>query len=454
MTQYSRRQLLKAGLGMAGATGLGTALPGGMFYSASSQAAQEYRSIVCVLLAGGADSFNMVVPRSDAAYSQYQQRRSDLALSKGDLLPLMAEHNGVTFGLHPALAGIQSRFNSGTATFIANIGPLSEPTDRASYDAGTSGLPLGLFSHADQIASWQTARPDSRSGTGFGGRLGDYLLSANPEIDLAANVSLSGNNLFQSGVNVNAYSVNASEGVRTIGGYTDNATFSSALDTLINYESNNVLRNTYAAKMRTAIDTGQQLNAVLRDAPTLNTDFGDDYFSRAMARIAQIISVREALGVTRQTFFVTFGGWDHHADLLSEQARMLPALDQGLSQFTTAMEELGVGGQVTSFTISDFGRTLTSNGKGSDHGWGGNNIVIGGAVQGGQIFGEFPELVADNPLDVGRGRLIPTTAVDGLYAQIAQWMGVPERDLPLVLPNWDVLAGQSQVTGLNGLLLG
>ena len=118
------------------------------------------------------------------------------------------------------------------------------------------------------------------------------------------------------------------------------------------------------------------------------------------------------------------------------------------------MEELGVGGQVTSFTISDFGRTLTSNGKGSDHGWGGNNIVIGGAVQGGQIFGEFPELVADNPLDVGRGRLIPTTAVDGLYAQIAQWMGVPERDLPLVLPNWDVLAGQSQVTGLNGLLLG
>ena len=452
MSKQSRRNFLRRGLELAGLGVIGQSLPLSVMYSSSVSAAADYKAIVCVLLAGGADSFNLLVPRSNAAYTQYQNRRADLALAQGDLLPLDGTFNNVNFGLHPALTGLQSRFNSGTAACIANIGPLLAPTDRAAYDANSVALPLGLFSHSDQITSWQTATPDTRSGTGFGGRLGDYLRTTNTGIELAGNISVSGNNLFQSGQTVGAYSVNAEAGIRSIGGYNDNPLFKSALDTLISYNSASPLQKVYAAKLRSAIDTGQIIADVLAQAPHLNTPFADDDFSTSMARIAQIISMREQLGVTRQTFFVTYGGWDHHDNLLAEQAEMLPALDAGLSQFSTAMEELGIGTQVTSLTISDFGRTLTSNGKGSDHGWGGNSFVVGGAVQGGQIYGQFPELVEDNPLDVGRGRFIPTTAVDGLYAQIARWMGVAESDLEQVLPNWGQFVGSSQATHLDGLL--
>lgn len=453
MSHYSRRHFLRHGLKLAGLGMVGQSLPLSVMYSSSVDAAQDYKAIVCVLLAGGADSFNVLVPRSDVAYAQYQTRRSDLALNKSDLLPLDGIANNTSFGLHPALAGLQSRFNSGTAACVANIGPLLSPTDRIAYDSSSVALPLGLFSHADQITSWQTATPDTRSGTGFGGRLGDYLRATNTGIELAGNISVSGNNLFQSGQNVGAYSINAAAGVRTIGGYTDNPLFKAALDHLIAYDSKSPLQKVYASKLRSAIDTGQIISDVLAQAPDLTTPFAGDNFSVSMARIAQIISMRQQLGVTRQTFFVTYGGWDHHDNLLSEQAEMLPSLDAGLSQFATAMEELGVSTAVTAFTVSDFGRTLTSNGKGSDHGWGGNSIVLGGAVQGGQIYGEFPELVEDNPLDVGRGRFIPTTAVDGLYAEIARWMGVAETDLAQVLPNWDNFAGSTQVTSLDGLLV-
>jgi uncharacterized protein (DUF1501 family) len=395
----------------------------------------------------------LLVPRSDAAYTQYQSRRADLSLNQSDLLPLDGTVNNVSFGLHAALTGLQSRFNGGTAACIANIGPLLAPTNRAAYDTNAVALPLGLFSHSDQITSWQTATPDTRSGTGFGGRLGDYLRATNTGIELAGNISVSGNNLFQSGQNVGAYSINAEAGVRTIGGYTDNPLFKAALDNLIAYDTASPLQKVYAGKLRSAIDTGQIISDVLAQAPSLTTPFASDNFSVSMARIAQIISMREQLGVTRQTFFVTYGGWDHHDNLLSEQAEMLPSLDAGLSQFATAMEELGIGTDVTTFTVSDFGRTLTSNGKGSDHGWGGNSFVIGGAVSGGQIYGAFPDLSEDNPLDVGRGRFIPTTAVDGLYAQIARWMGVADSDLAQVLPNWDNFAGSNQVTSLDGLLV-
>lgn len=451
MSTLNRRQLIQQALRYSGAALAAQALPSSVLYSASAFAAQDYKATVCVLLAGGCDSFNLLVPRSDAAYAQYGQRRSDLALTQNTLLALNTEHQGVTFGLHPAMSGLQTLFNQGQAACLANIGPLSQPTTRAVYDDVSSQLPLGLFSHSDQITSWQTATPDARGGTGFGGRLGDYLLGQNTGVTLANNISLSGNNLFQTGNQVGAYSLNAQAGVRSIGGYIDNPTFKTALDALIDYQSSNLLHNAYASKLRSAIDTGEVVSSILAQAPTLTTAFANDNFSASMARIAQLISVREALGVTRQTFFVTYGGWDHHDNLLSEQAEMLPALDSGLSQFALAMDELGLGTQVTSFTISDFGRTLTSNGKGSDHGWGGNALVVGGAVHGGQVYGEFPELSQDNPLDVGRGRFIPTTAVDSLYAQIARWMGVAETDLPIVLPNWEAFVGSSQISNLDGL---
>jgi len=449
---FSRRQFLLHSGGLALGTKVAASLPLNVF-SSMAHAAGDYRAIVCVLLAGGCDSFNLLVPRSNAAYAQYQARRSDLALPQSDLLPLDGTHNGVSFGLHPALAALQARFNAGQASLITNIGPLVEPTDRAAYDNEQVVLPLGLFSHADQILSWQTATPADRSGSGFAGRLANALTGANTGLALAGNISLSGNNAFQTGATAGSYSINAANGVQAIGGY-DNALVQQSLAQMLDVADASILRRVYSQKIQSAIDAGALFGAAIDSASALNTSFAADNFSVAMARIAQLISVREQLGVTRQTFFVTYGGWDHHDNTLAEQAEMLPALDAGLGQFLAATEELGVSQQVTTFTISDFGRTLTSNGKGSDHGWAGNALILGGAVQGGRLYGDFPEQVEDNPLDVGRGRFLPSTAVDTLYAEISRWMGVDEALLPEVLPNWPNFVGSTQGSGLDGLLAG
>ncbi len=198
---------------------------------------------------------------------------------------------------------------------------------------------------------------------------------------------------------------------------------------------NDPFRRSYARSLRSAIDGGIAFKAALDDAPVLNTAFSSGLFSTSLAQIAKVISVRDVLGSSRQTFFVSVGGWDHHDDVIVNQARMLPGIGQGLAEFQQALVELGVGDQVTTFTISDFGRTLTSNGKGSDHGWGGNQLVMGGAVAGASIYGAYPDLTPDNGLDVGRGRYIPTTSVDAFYAELALWFGIAPAELDVVLPN-------------------
>lgn len=449
----NRRSLLRHGTRSAVSLGMSSWVPFSLLGSAGANASDEYRAIVCVLLAGGADSYNILVPRSEQAYAQYQTRRSDLALSRNDLLPLDGTHEGVSFGLHPAMSSLQQRFNAGQATLVTNIGPLVEPTTRIALEAESVRLPLGLFSHSDQILSWQTATPSNRAGTGFGGRMLDAMPGANSGLALAGNISLSGNNSFQAGAATGSYSVSASDGVRRIAGY-DNDVFRRYFDRLLEAPSSSTLRRLYGNKIQSAIDAGDVFISALEGAIELATPFSDHYFSAAMKRIAELISVRSSLGVTRQTFFVTYGGWDHHEDTLGQQADMLPALDAGLGQFQLALDELGLSNSVTTFTISDFGRTLTSNGKGSDHGWGGNAMVMGGAVKGGQLYGHFPEQVEDNPLDVGRGRFLPSTATDAMYAEISRWMGVSPESLVSVLPNWANFEGSSQGAGLNSMLIG
>jgi uncharacterized protein (DUF1501 family) len=432
---------------------MSSVVPFSLLGSAGARASDDYRAVVCVLLAGGADSYNILVPRSEQAYAQYQTRRSDLALSRNDLLPLEGALDGVSFGLHPAMSSLQQRFNAGQATLVTNIGPLVEPTTRAALEAGNVRLPLGLFSHSDQILSWQTATPANRAGTGVGGRILDAMPAANAGLALAGNISLSGNNSFQAGAATGSYAVSATDGVRRIAGY-DNDVFRRYFDRFLEDPNTSTLRRVYGNKVQSAIDAGDVFNSALEGATALSTPFSEHYFSAAMKRIAELMSVRESLGVTRQTFFVTYGGWDHHEDTLGQQADMLPALDAGLGQFQVALEELGLSQSVTTFTISDFGRTLTSNGKGSDHGWGGNAMIMGGAVQGGQLYGHFPEQVEDNPLDVGRGRFLPSTATDAMYAEISRWMGVAPESLGSVLPNWANFEGSTQGAGLMGMLTG
>jgi len=428
-------------LGVASATMSSTLLQLGLSRTAAAQSAPGYRALVCVLLAGGNDSYNMLVPADNDQFSEYQGLRADLALQQNSLLVLPGTtDNGRSYGLHPGMPELHSLFASGDAAMIANVGTLLEAFDAQAVQNGTARLPLGLFSHADQINQWQTAVPDGRIAQGWGGRIADLMQDANVLNGVSMNISLSGSNVFQSGNQVGEYSIEATgDGAPGLNAYDDGSDFGALkkrmVDDLLAVQQQHVLRREYSRRLRGAIDAQAVFVEALQTSPTLSTQFSPGNFSQSLRQIARVIGARDALGATHQTFFVTVGGWDHHDDVLDNQANMLPAISAGLQEFRDALVELGVFDEVTTFTTSDFGRTLTSNGKGSDHGWGGHHVVMGGAVDGGTIYGDYPILSPSNPLDVGRGVYAPTTSVDEYFAELANWFGVPASELDRVLPN-------------------
>ncbi len=435
-----RRFLSSSGtLGFAGSLGALSVLQLGYVRQASAATFGDYKAMVCVLLAGGNDSFNMLLPNDADQYAEYAGLRSDLALQQSALLPLTGTHNGRSYAVHPGMAEVQQLYAAGELSFVANVGPLVDHVDAASVQAGI-GIPLGVFSHADQIQTWQTAVPDERIAQGWGGRLADVMQDVNPANGISMNISLSGSNVFQSGASVTPYSIDTTdEGVPGVNAYDDGTEFGALkkrmIDDVLAVSRSNLLRREYTGRLRGAIDARSVFVDALAAAPAVTTSFSEGPFSQGLRQVARVIAARDGLGVCRQTFFVTVGGWDHHDDVLDNQAAMLPAISRGLSEFRDALVEIGMFDAVTTFTTSDFGRTLTSNGKGSDHGWGGHHMIMGGSVNGGQIFGTYPELAADSPLDVGRGVLIPTTAVDEYFTDIALWFGLASGDLDQVLPN-------------------
>jgi uncharacterized protein (DUF1501 family) len=439
----NRRRFLKHScqLGIAGVTLGSSVLQLGLARQASAQSAGDYKALVCVLLAGGNDSYNMLVPYDPDTYGAYAAIRSDLALPRESLLPLAnTDSLGRQFALHPGMPGLQTLFDNGEAAMLASVGTLLAPMEVSQLQAGNLALPLGLFSHSDQIQQWQTAVSDARIAQGWGGRIADLMEGGNLSNGISMNISLAGNNVFQSGALSTAYAISSSgNGAPALAGYDDTGDrgefVRSAINRLLAVNQNAVFRREYGNRLSAAIDSQQTFVQAMDTSPELPVEFSAGPFSSAMRQIARVIGAREALGASRQTFFVTVGGWDHHDDVIDNQAAMLPAIDAGLWEFQTAMKAMGTDSQVTTFTTSDFGRTLTSNGKGSDHGWSGHHIVMGGAVNGGQIIGEYPEIYDGNPLDVGRGIYAPTTSVDEYFAELALWLGVAGSDLGTVLPN-------------------
>lgn len=400
-----------------------------------------YKAMVCILLAGGNDSFNMLVPRNGGHYNEYANVRSNLAIPQGNLLNLnYTDSNGKQFGVHPSMPEVQSLFNTGKLSFVSNIGTLVGPTSKSQYINNSVPVPVGLLSHADQIQQWQTSIPQTRASKGWGGRMADILQAGNTNQNISMNISLSGSNIYQVGNQVEEYAIRSSAGGSVgIGTYTGTSAIDQALtngaQSLLGQQYQDIFKSTYANKTNDAQADHGQFSSAIAGAPMFATNFSNSELSSNMELIAKTIAVKSTLGMSRQTFFVTFGGWDHHDEVLDNQTAMLGVLSKALGEFESALQELNMADCVTTFTISDFGRTLTSNGNGSDHAWGGNVMVMGDDVNGGQIFGEYPSLALNGVDDVGGAIMLPKISTDEYFCELCRWFGVSNSDMSYVLPN-------------------
>jgi uncharacterized protein (DUF1501 family) len=406
--------------------------------NAAAQDASDYKALVCVFLAGGNDASNVFLPRTGGSYAAYANLRGSLALPSETVLPLNPQNpDGVDYGLHPSLVGLQTLFHEGHLAVMRNVGTLVAPTTRADYLKGGALVPPQLFSHNDQQVLWQTSVPDHNVRTGWGGRMADLLRSLNSASQVSMLISLAGTNTFQIGREVFQYPVGSSGSV-SLSGFNRNAPQdpeTRALTRLMRTQHENLFENVYGGVMKRAVDSDLQIRGAFDAAPALATVFPNTRLAGQLKTAARMIQIRGSLAQRRQIFFVQAGGYDTHDDQLVDHANLLQELGDAMQAFYRATQELGVATQVTTFTGSDFGRTFTSNGRGTDHGWGSHHFVMGGAVRGGRFYGRFPNLTIKGPDDTDRGRWIPSMSVDEYSATLATWFGVSDADMPLVLPN-------------------
>lgn len=456
----SRRQLLRAAAGLA-ATVPGARAPLSLALSGlaamaaqSSQAASAgggYRALVCLFLYGGSDQHNWVVPVDATGYAQYSAARGGLAWPTARLQPMTSTRQaaGRAFGMPLELSPLHSWYEAGRAAVVANVGPLLRPTTKAEFQAGV-GLPSKLFSHNDQQSTWQSLLPEGAP-SGWGGRMGDLLMSANAYPVFTA-ISVTGNAVFLSGNQVSQYQVGGS-GPVTVSGLANDAFGASGSRAILargiarGHASGEPFSAEYAKVMRRSIDTAAGLQSALAgiSVPALSTTpvtlgaapavtLANEGLARQMQLVARLIGAGQQLGMQRQVFMVSLGGFDTHANQMRDQVSLMARVALSVDYFLNAVSALGLLNNVMLFTASDFGRTLLTNGDGSDHGWGSHHFVAGGAVRGREIYGTFPITAAGTADDVGSGRLLPSTSVTQFAAALGGWMGLTAAEQALVLP--------------------
>lgn len=398
----------------------------------------DYKALVCVFLFGGNDSWNMVVPRSDAEYHAYAAARQSLSIDQASLLPINPSGAGsVQYGMHPTMGALQALFASSRCAVVANVGPLIVPTDKAAYAAKSVPLPPQLFSHNDQQDQWHSLRGTALSRSGWAGRIADVLAGATAAQQLALNVSLAGQSLFQAGEHTIPYTMGPTGPVEFLGFGTDALSVArrQAFENIANASYGTVYERAYADVQRRALEFSDRVNDALAAAAPLGTVFPSTNLATQLNTVARLIAVRDRLQMQRQVFFVATGGFDTHNNQVQDQPGLLGGLSDAIGAFHAATVELGVSQAVTTFTQSDFGRTLTSNGDGSDHAWGGVQLVVGDAVRGREFFGAYPLLELDGEVDVGGGRMIPAVSSDQYAATLARWFGIADGDLATIAPS-------------------
>jgi uncharacterized protein (DUF1501 family) len=452
---WTRRLLLQRAVQLGA---LGVASPLAINLAAMGEAAAfdatDYKALVCVFLYGGNDYANTVVPYDLANYDLYSairgggpgRTRGGIALGRDELTPTalvpaggQTLTDGLQYALAPELSGFKSLFDAGKLAVQLNVGPLLVPLTRAQYEGSNRTLyplPPKLFSHNDQQSIWQALGSEG-STVGWGGRLGDLAMSSNGNALLTC-ISAAGNAVFVAGRDALQYQISTDGAIKV------NALQSApygltsvrdAMAALITQTSTQPLENEYAVVTRRSIQLEGGVNAALAGV-SLATGFDTaNPLANQMKIVARLIGARAALGVRRQVFFVSLGGFDNHDFLMQNHPGLLAQVNGAMTAFYQATVELGVANNVTAFTASDFGRTLTSNSGGSDHGWGGHHFVVGGAVNGQRFYGTAPHVSDLSDDQVGQGRLLPSTSVDQFAATLARWFGVSASELPGILPN-------------------
>lgn len=443
LTHPARRAFLRNAAALSTA-GLASRLDLMSFVAAANaQAVSDYKALVCVFLFGGNDGNNTLIPIDTAGYAQYAIARpsaSGIQLAQSSLLPISPLHSGTPYGLHPNLVELQGLFAQKKAAILANVGTLLQPTTQAQYTAGQR--PQSLYSHSDQQAQWQSAISTGPSGTGWGGRLADQVASLNGVNGFPVITSLDGTVLFTTGASAIPLSVPVT-GTFALAGYNGNAASNArlaALNQLLAQDTANTFAKGANAIGTQALKLSATVNPILTStnstvAPifanlTTNT-------AKQLYQVAKLIEARGATGAKRQIFFVQLGSFDTHNTQLTRQQNLFAELAPALKAFYDATVMLGVSSQVTTFTLSDFGRTLQpASGGGSDHAWGSHHFIMGDAVKGGDMYGQYPQLIIGGPNDAeSEGRWIPTTSLDQYGATLAKWFGVSSAQLPTVFPN-------------------
>ncbi|MFO1338693.1 MAG: DUF1501 domain-containing protein [Burkholderiaceae bacterium] len=448
MNTATRRAFLQRLSGLA-ATGVAApwALNLAAMGNAAAATAADYRALVCVFLYGGNDQSNTLVPYDSASYTRYQSLRPGLAYARPALaatalsptvVPLDRDGAARQYALAPELAPLKALFDAGRLAPLLNVGPLVQRTSKAEYLAGAVPLPPKLFSHNDQQSVWQSDATEGAT-SGWGGRLADLLLADNANATFSC-VNVANNAVFMSGHTAVQYQVGPG-GPQPVNGLLaplfGSTAASDALRSLITQERTHLFESEYNRVTRRAIDAYGTLSAALDAAPPVTTPFPvvGNMLARQLQFVARMISAAPGVGAKRQVFFVSLSGFDNHDSLQDSHPALLAQVGAALAAFDAAMIELGTSSQVTAFTASDFGRTLTVNNDGSDHGWGSMHFVTGGAVKGQRYYGTPPLVASDGLDDVGQGRLLPSTATDQMAATLGRWFGVSDADLLTVLPN-------------------
>jgi len=431
---FSRRVFIRVGSAAVGSMAL---RPFGLL-PALAQSGPDYRALVCVFLFGGNDSNNTVIPMD--SFAAYSSIRGSLALTSSELTAPVTGSSGPTISFHGKLPDLASLYASKELAVVANVGPLVQPLTQSQYKNQQGLIPLNLFSHSDQQGAWQTSVSQGHSPTGWAGRAADYIAQAGVNSSTFPTFfSLAGNALVGVGASTQPVAVSPGQSLQ-LPGFNSSAASQArlnALSSLLADGSSISLVQAADDVLSNSMADATALSAALAKSTPLKTTFPTTSIGAQLQQVAHIIQVQSFLGMRRQIFFCSLGGFDTHAGELVAHNTLYPQLSAALAAFYSATQELSVAENVTTFTESDFSRTFQpTSSDGSDHAWGSHHLVLGGAVQGGQVFGKFPTFQLGGPDDTDtRGRWIPTISVDQYGATLCSWFGIPASALSTVFPN-------------------